>query len=37
MARKRYTLEQIIAMLCESEVRLSQGERTGAHETQVFP
>ena len=30
MARKRYTPEQIIAMLREAEVRLSQGEKTGA-------
>ena len=30
MARKRYTPEQIIAMLREPEVRLSQGEKTGA-------
>jgi len=29
MARKRYTPEQIIAMLREAEVRLSQGEKTG--------
>jgi len=28
MARKRYTPEQIIAMLREAEVRLSQGEKT---------
>jgi len=30
MARKRYTLEQIIGMLREAEVRLSQGENVGA-------
>ena len=30
MARKRYTPEQIIAMLREAEVRLSQGEKVGA-------
>lgn len=30
MARKRYTPEQIIGMLREAEVRLSQGEKTGA-------
>ncbi|AZI37951.1 transposase [Caenibius tardaugens] len=30
MARKRYTPEQIIAMLREAEVRLSQGEKIGA-------
>lgn len=30
MARKNYTAEQIIGMLREAEVRLSQGERTGA-------
>jgi len=29
MARKRYSPEQIIAMLREAEVRLSQGEKTG--------
>ncbi len=29
MARKRYTAEQIIGMLREAEVRLSQGEKTG--------
>ncbi|WP_082126343.1 transposase [Aurantiacibacter marinus] len=29
MARKRYTPEQIIGMLREAEVRLSQGERIG--------
>ena len=29
MARKRYTPEQIIAMLREAEVKLSQGEKTG--------
>jgi len=29
MARKRYTPEQIIAMLREAEVRLSQGEKAG--------
>jgi len=27
MARKRFTLEQIIVMLREAEVRLSQGEK----------
>jgi transposase-like protein len=30
MARKPYTPEQIIAMLREAEVKLSQGENTGA-------
>ena len=30
MARKRYTPEQIIGMLREAEVRLSQGEKVGA-------
>lgn len=30
MSRKRYTAEQIIGMLREAEVRLSQGETTGA-------
>ena len=30
MARKRYTPEQIIGMLREAEVRLSQGEKIGA-------
>lgn len=30
MARKRYTPEQIIAMLREVEVRLAQGEKVGA-------
>ena len=30
MARKNYTAEQIIGMLREAEVRLSQGEKTGA-------
>ena len=29
MARKRYSPEQIIAMLREAEVRLSRGEKTG--------
>jgi len=29
MARKRYTPEQIIGMLREAEVRLSQGEKIG--------
>ena len=29
MARKNYTAEQIIGMLREAEVRLSQGEKTG--------
>ncbi len=29
MARKRYTTEQIIGMLREAEVRLSQGETVG--------
>jgi hypothetical protein len=29
MARKRYTPEQIIAILREAEVRLAQGEKTG--------
>lgn len=29
MARKRYTPEQIIGMLREAEVRLSQGENVG--------
>lgn len=29
MARKRYAPEQIIAMLREAEVRLSQGEKVG--------
>jgi transposase-like protein len=29
MARKRYTTEQIIGMLREAEVRLSQGEAVG--------
>ena len=29
MARKRYTAEQIIGMLREAEVRLSQGEKIG--------
>jgi transposase-like protein len=29
MARKRYTPEQIIGMLREAEVRLSQGEKVG--------
>ena len=29
MGRKRYTREQIIAMLREAEVRLSQGEQIG--------
>jgi putative transposase len=29
MSRKRYTLEQIIGMLREAEVRLSQGETVG--------
>ena len=29
MAWKRYTAEQIIGMLREAEVRLSQGEKTG--------
>ena len=30
MARKNYTAEQIIGMLREAEVRLSQGKKTGA-------
>lgn len=30
MARKRYTPEQIIAMLREAEFRLSQGEKVGS-------
>ena len=30
MARKRYTPEQVIAMLREAEVKLSQSEKTGA-------
>ncbi len=30
MARKRYTQEQIIGMLRQAEVRLSQGEKVGA-------
>lgn len=30
MARKRYTPEQIIGILCETGVRLAQGERVGA-------
>lgn len=30
MARKRYTTEQIIGMLREAEVMLSQGETVGA-------
>jgi len=30
MSRRGYTPEQIIAMLREAEVRLSQGEKTGA-------
>lgn len=30
MARKNYTAEQIIGMLREAEVRLSQGEKIGA-------
>jgi len=30
MSRKRYTPEQIIGMLREAEVRLSQGETVGA-------
>lgn len=30
MARKTYKAEQIIGMLREAEVRLSQGEKTGA-------
>ena len=30
MARKRYTPEQVIGMLREAEVRLSQGETTGS-------
>jgi transposase-like protein len=30
MSRKRYTPEQIIGMLREAEVRLSQGESVGA-------
>jgi len=30
MSRKRYTPEQIIGMLRETEVRLSQGETVGA-------
>ena len=29
MARKRYTTEQIIGMLREAEVKLSQGETVG--------
>jgi len=29
MARKRYTPEQVIGMLREAEVRLSQGEKIG--------
>ena len=29
MSRKRYTPEQIIGMLCEAEVRLSQGQSVG--------
>lgn len=29
MARKRYTAEQIIGLLREAEVRLSQGEKIG--------
>jgi putative transposase len=29
MARKRYTTEQIIGMLREAEVKLSQGEAVG--------
>jgi len=29
MARKRYSTEQIIGMLREAEVKLSQGERAG--------
>ena len=30
MARKNYTAEQIIGMLREAEVRLSQGDKIGA-------
>lgn len=30
MARKNYTAEQIVGMLREAEVRLSQGEKTGS-------
>jgi putative transposase len=30
MARKRYTTEQIIGLLREAEVRLGQGQTTGA-------
>lgn len=30
MARKTYTAEQIIGVLREAEVRLSQGEKIGA-------
>jgi len=30
MARRRYTPEQIIGMLREAEVRLSQGKKIGA-------
>ena len=30
MTRKRYTPEQIIGLLREAEVRLSQGEKTGS-------
>ena len=29
MSRKRYTPEQIISMLCEAEVALSQGQTVG--------
>ena len=29
MARKRFTTEQIIAMLREAEVRIAQGEKAG--------
>jgi hypothetical protein len=29
MARKRYTTEQIIGLLREAEVRLSQGQKIG--------
>ena len=31
MSRKRFTPEQIIAMLREAEIRLSQGQTVGRH------
>ena len=35
MSRKRYTPEEIIGMLREAEVRLSQGEKIGLRGSKV--